>query len=154
MEKNRFYIEEDKFYINVLFNGFTVSTYKNNNFFMDEARTFIHKLNESMVFKNIVGVQQKMVDKAFDDKKEIIDGGQAFPQLHSIDGNWINEPNQEHAGMSKRFYAATKAMQGLLANSQITKHFETIKSKIEDERKAIVEQSFALADELIKQEGK
>lgn len=57
-----------------------------------------------------------------------------------------------YLGMSKRFYAACAAMQGLLSNSQITLHFERINSKVEQEREAIITASFELADELLKQE--
>lgn len=45
-----------------------------------------------------------------------IDGGPAFPSLHSIDGNWIKEPRPEFSGMSLRDYFAAHALAGLLAS--------------------------------------
>ena len=50
-----------------------------------------------------------------------------------------------------RLLLAGMAMQGLCANSQITKHFELIKSDVEQESKAIAKASLKCADELLKQ---
>lgn len=38
------------------------------------------------------------------------DGGAAFPVLHSIDGNWAQEPKQELSGITKREYFAAQAI--------------------------------------------
>lgn len=38
------------------------------------------------------------------------DGGPAFPAIHSIDGNWVKEPQPEYLGMSLRAYFAGQAM--------------------------------------------
>ena len=46
-------------------------------------------------------------------------------------------------GMSKRFYAACAAMQGLLSNSQ----------NLEIQNTEVVNKAYAIADELLKQEN-
>jgi hypothetical protein len=56
-------------------------------------------------------------------------------------------------GISKRLYIATKAMQGLLANSRITELFEKVNSEVEEERIALTKVSYEIADELLKQEN-
>lgn len=40
----------------------------------------------------------------------------AFPNLHSIDGNWIKEPIEQYAGMPIRLELAARFMAALLAN--------------------------------------
>lgn len=50
-----------------------------------------------------------------------------------------------YQGVSKRFYAACTAMQGILANTQFRKDFG-------GSPKGIIEYSYELADELLKQE--
>lgn len=51
-------------------------------------------------------------------------------------------PNDYDSGMSKRFYAACAAMQGLLSNTYISVRYDII-----------AEESFEYADELLKQEN-
>jgi len=53
-----------------------------------------------------------------------------------------------HPGMSKRFYAACAAMQGLLANKDLNR-FGTHGNDSFD----VITQSYKFADELLKQEG-
>jgi len=56
-------------------------------------------------------------------------------------------------GMSKRFYAACAAMQGLLANNDyIARKLSTFNNKIED-TDTIISDAYKLADELLKQEN-
>ena len=62
----------------------------------------------------------------------------AFPTI------WIEDENKVYPGMSKRFYAACAAMQGVLAKYEI---------KQPDNIGAVASISLAIADELIKQEG-
>jgi hypothetical protein len=54
----------------------------------------------------------------------------AMPQLHTIDGNWVKEPIEEYAGLTKREYFAAKAMQGIMANNRAKptkqEHFDNI----------------------------
>lgn len=52
----------------------------------------------------------------------------------------------QNNGMSKRFYAACMAMQGLLANPQF-------RVDVGGSPKKIIEYAFSQADELLKQEG-
>ncbi len=51
------------------------------------------------------------------------------------------------AGMSKRFYAATTAMQGIMANSHLMHPIDLPKDSND-----IIKLSYKLADELLKQE--
>ena len=51
-------------------------------------------------------------------------------------------------GMSKRFYAACMAMQGILSNTNL------VDSLTADSRIWVVQRAFILADELLKQENK
>lgn len=46
----------------------------------------------------------------------------AMPQLHTIDGNWVKEPIEKYAGLTKREYLATKAMQGICVNAGRNSH--------------------------------
>ena len=41
-------------------------------------------------------------------------GGRAFPILHTIDGNWVQEPLEQYSGMSLRDWFAGMALQTLL----------------------------------------
>ena len=60
----------------------------------------------------------------------------AFPSEHLRDKSILTD------GMSKRFYAACAAMQGLLANSSFDENIDEI-----------ISLSFTCADELLKQES-
>jgi hypothetical protein len=57
-------------------------------------------------------------------------------------------------GMSKRFYAACKAMQGILSNSEA---YKVITEDADNQNKCwgemIIKQSYQFADELLKQEN-
>ena len=60
--------------------------------------------------------------------------------------------NQYQIGMSRRFYAACAAMQGLLSNSEL---ITSLASKVDNEyefHKQIIISSYKLSDELLKQE--
>jgi len=64
----------------------------------------------------------------------------AFPEMHdNSDANKYGQP-----GMSKRFYAACAAMQGLLSGRLIS---------VATSDEVIVEISYKLSDELLKQEN-
>lgn len=65
----------------------------------------------------------------------------AFPVNTEFESNGCRGLNQSPYGMSKRFYAACAAMQGIFAN---TNHKYTIGQ--------IAEMAFVAADELLKQE--
>lgn len=69
-----------------------------------------------------------------------------FPQ-----SGWVlercGEINFDPMGMSKRFYAATNAMQGLLSTKNSDEHFDRILIK------EIVTKSYEIADELLRQEN-
>ena len=71
----------------------------------------------------------------------------AFPVPFEIaeDMRHLGEPIDQFAGMSKRFFAACMAMQGLLSNS-----YPDI-VRIDDS--IVCEMSFKIADQMIKQEG-
>ena len=69
----------------------------------------------------------------------------AFPN----DGNWANgNPEQ---GMSKRFYAACAAMQGILANQN--GEYAVIGGTNQRYAENLISQSYQFADELLKQEN-
>ena len=68
----------------------------------------------------------------------------AFPFEENYEGNYGKCTNN-YFGMSKRFYAACAAMQGLLACDKF--------SVLTAER-LLIKKSFELADELLKQENK
>lgn len=76
-------------------------------------------------------------------KKDKLGQESAFPNV-AFDKNGIFTHNDEDYGMSKRFYAACVAMQGMLSNEKDygSSYFE------------IIERSYQLADELLKQELK
>jgi len=69
------------------------------------------------------------------------DYGTAFPTI------WINDDKSQDSipGMSKRFYAACMAMQGLLANP-----YPDI---VRMNDNSVCEMAFKIADEMLKQEG-
>ena len=57
-------------------------------------------------------------------------------------------------GMSKRFYAACAAMQGILSNTDLmTKVHEVSNSKNEDPKLVVIRNAYEFADELLKQEN-
>jgi len=62
--------------------------------------------------------------------------------------NWIN-----YKGMSKRFYAACVAMQGLLANPNIKRPSNNVKEQLDIEHVDFAEICFRYADELLKEEN-
>jgi len=71
----------------------------------------------------------------------------AFPTI------WIEDENKVYPGMSRRFYAACAAMQGLqaaLANPGALNNTKQSKSEIVN---TLVTVAYQFADELIKQEG-
>ena len=69
------------------------------------------------------------------------------PALPNAEGNYVVD------GLSKRFYAACAAMQGLLANNDyIARKLSTFNNKIED-TDTIISDAYKLADELLKQEN-
>ena len=59
---------------------------------------------------------------------------------------------ESHNGMSKRFYAACAAMQGLLANAYWTKS-ANIPDDFDEYKEIIANASYEFADELLKQEN-
>ena len=56
-----------------------------------------------------------------------------------------------HEGLSKRFYAACAAMQGLLANQ--TGEYDVIGGTNQEYTECLISQSYQFADELLKQEN-
>lgn len=73
----------------------------------------------------------------------------AFPSNDDKHGNCgIHE-----IGMSKRFYAACAAMQGLIANPNLAHQLQALGIKnFQDSNKAVAVSAFNIADELLKQE--
>ena len=67
-------------------------------------------------------------------------------QLDS-NGNVVNSPED---GMSKRFYAACAAMQGMLAHS--TRYHCRKEDEALTWKQGIIKEAYELADELLKQE--
>lgn len=63
---------------------------------------------------------------------------------HSLNGN---------NGMSKRFYAACAAMQGLLANTYLMESLANDAKSTQEAQLRIVKSSYQYADELLKQEN-
>jgi len=57
-----------------------------------------------------------------------------------------------HSGMSKRFYAACAAMQGILSNSVMVSNMGKNRNTVETTQ-FIIEHSYVIADELLKQEN-
>ena len=76
----------------------------------------------------------------------------AFPEItykYTVNGNY---PELMHyPGMSKRFYAACVAMQGLLSNSVFMSYMAQEYSDNTD--KEVVKNAYELADELLRQEN-
>ena len=71
----------------------------------------------------------------------------AFPNVaFDSEGCFTHCEDEGHFGMSKRFYAACKAMQGICVNAGRNGHTF---SKIDE----IVKISYEIADELLKQEN-
>lgn len=64
----------------------------------------------------------------------------AFPQLHTIDGNWNREPLDKYNGISQRLYIATKIASAFCSGDS----FENIDD--------MVRKSYQITDELIKQD--
>jgi len=68
-----------------------------------------------------------------------------------------NESHHIELGMSKRFYAACAALNGLLANNEaILSHYNGMKilGNIDDITGYVCRASYQFADELLKQENK
>jgi hypothetical protein len=82
--------------------------------------------------------------------KEKLGQEPAFSNSETYNPNNMEANGMFSPGMSKRFYAACAAMQGLLANPEIIKAMaQSIKTSDKDLAKA----SYAAADELLKQEN-
>lgn len=81
-------------------------------------------------------------------KEEKLGQEPAFPLPADVGVNYyFNKVIPDPAnGMSKRFYAACAVMQGILANSQFI-------TDCGGSPKVIIEYSYELADELLRQEG-
>jgi len=58
-----------------------------------------------------------------------------------------------HVGMSKRFYAACAAMQGILTNQNLSQNLTKGITNNKDANAAIINHAYAVADELLKQEN-
>ena len=79
----------------------------------------------------------------------------AFPMVNSEglpgDLSIVNcNPANSSVGMSKRFYAACAAMQGLLSNSFVN---TVLSQNPEVQNTEVVNKAYAIADELLKQEN-
>ena len=81
-----------------------------------------------------------------------------FPcEVHTMDetgrigGKQTGSYSFMEIGMSKRFYAACAAMQGLLSNADWTKS-ANIPDDFDEYKTRVVSASYELADELLKQE--
>jgi hypothetical protein len=79
----------------------------------------------------------------------------AFPNVaFDSEGCFTHWEDEGHFGMSKRFYAACKAMQGILSNSEA---YKVIIEDADHQNKCfgemIIKQSYQFADELLKQEN-
>lgn len=75
----------------------------------------------------------------------------AFPYVEELIGSYGTKYDQVTHGMSKRFYAACCAMQGILANVNWDRALSesSVKGGVEITAKA----AYAFADELLKQEN-
>ena len=77
------------------------------------------------------------------------DPARCAEQSISNQSPWANP-----SGMSKRFYAACAAMQGILSNTDLmTKVHEVSNSKNEDPKLVVIRNAYEFADELLKQEN-
>lgn len=85
--------------------------------------------------------------------KERLGQEPSFPfSYHFIDNNGRDNV-QVYKGMSKRFYAACAAMQGLIINHGIRISCNgAIEDDVYEIDKNLVEASYRIADELLKQE--
>jgi hypothetical protein len=63
----------------------------------------------------------------------------AMPVLHTIDGNWVNDPKAEYMGLTKMEYTRIQAMKGLMANTDVDLigMIEGSKGSFEDMKKII-----------------
>ena len=81
----------------------------------------------------------------------------AFVQPFCMDkeGNFYTprERSIEDSGMSKRFYAACAAMQGLLANPYLMESLANDAKSTQEAQLRIIKASYQYADELLKQEN-
>ena len=78
----------------------------------------------------------------------------AFP-IFSQYGNPARYDDIQVVGISKRFYAACAAMQGMLANPNTAHQLQARLGVNPDKKEGdrlVVEQAFLMADELLKQE--
>lgn len=73
----------------------------------------------------------------------------AYPEIHQSNDGTMDYNNP---GMSKRFYAACAAMQGVLSNPKTMEIFAKINSP--DKAEILISGCYAWADELLKQENK
>lgn len=74
----------------------------------------------------------------------------AFPEVELNSFSW--QPQGQKHGISKRFYAACAAMQGILAN-QSGQYGVMGNSLNESYKRNLISQSYQFADELLKQEN-
>ena len=90
------------------------------------------------------------------EKKERLGQEPAFVQPFCKDdeGNFHTprERSMIDAGMSKRFYAACAAMQGILSNQQWAESMK-IKDDWDEFKNRVISGSFEIADELLRQEN-
>ena len=80
------------------------------------------------------------------------DGGPAFPQPCTDQGYAANTPyDMAGGGMSLCDYFAAKAMQGVLANSEVEKFRQSLDEDIPEEKQieAIATTSYEIADAMI-----
>ena len=80
------------------------------------------------------------------------DGGPAFPVNYiGRDSCGIERVQEQDYGMSLRDYFAAKAMQGVLANSEVEKFRQSLDEDIPEEKQieAIATTSYEIADAMI-----
>ena len=91
------------------------------------------------------------------EKKERLGQEPAFAALAIDKSIKSDEQTTEHSlngnnGMSKRFYAACAAMQGILSNQQWAESMK-IKDDWDEFKNRVISGSFEIADELLRQEN-
>ena len=82
-------------------------------------------------------------------KNEKLEQDPAFPVTEYSDNHGGASAN----GMSKRFYAACAAMQGLLPSTVRLSLDGTLENDYAERNKSVVEAAYRLADEIIRQEN-
>lgn len=89
--------------------------------------------------------------------KEKLGQEPAFANSETYNPNNMEANGMFSPGMSKRFYAACTAMQGLLANTNTARQLSRQLPKsasIDDCYVSVVATAYAMADEILKQENK